>query len=768
MKKLFTLRSFISLLILLILISALAAGIKEGVLDVKDAAFFPVAAFAVTLAYVLGFSTWSARRVWSIVLISGLLVALIETTKLVEPFRIINRSIPQFELEVVYWLFEHVRWLFEKENLEIQLPDTSIFQIQFAEITARTYTFISLIFNASTKNPSVREFIWDMPLLVLAAWAGWGMSRREQTLLAVAPSLVLHTYILQYTSRDVFSLQIAIFALVLLIGVNQKWNISSEKTESGKKTTAETYSAILILSIALTITAGLMPSISFKEVAKKLTKKDDLGETLGLDKETAQTHVNAGTSGLPRQHLIGLSPELSQAIVFTVKTGEIAPAEDAIIDEVIPRHYWRWLTYDVYNGQGWASSPTENDPYSENEALLPVTGDRYKFIHQQVEKTFAQDNRLYWTGSLVRASQQINVSWRIRPESIAQGSDPLLSADMLGATTEKQSYQADSLVPIASANQLRASSQIYPEEVRTRYLALPKATPQRVLDLALKLTTDIPNPYDKAKAIETYLRTFPYSLDVTPPPSKRDVADYFLFELRTGYCDYYATSMVVLTRAVGLPARLVIGYSNGIYNPATAEYVIREANAHSWVEIYFADVGWVEFEPTANQLPMTLPDELPEESNPSIMPFPTISAADLNAQAAQEISRQRNILLISIFLTVVILLVGLSFFLRAQGLLRKHESVGSIYEYVFYHGKKIYKDAPLYETPSIFADKLQARLKTSHHWLSPAPDEIRMLTELYLQEIYSAHPVTKDERIQAVKIWRKLFWRLLSVRFLRL
>ncbi len=764
MKKLFTLRSFISWLILLILISALAAGIKEGVLDVEDAAFFPVAAFAVTLAYVLGFSTWSARRVWSVVLISGFLVALIETAKLVEPLRVINRSIPQFELEVMRWLFEHVRWLFEKENLEIQFPDTTLFQIQFAEIAVRINTFISLIFNASIKNPSVREFIWDMPLLVLAAWAGWGMSRREQTLLAVAPSLVLHTYILQYTGRDVFSLQVAVFALVLLIGINQKWSIPSEKTESGSKTTAETYSAILILSIALTIFAGLMPSISFKEVAKKLTKKDDLGETLGLDKETAQTHVTAGTSGLPRQHLIGLSPELSQTIVFTVKTGEIAPAEDAIIDEVIPRHYWRWLTYDVYNGQGWASSPTENDPYSANEALLPITGDRYNFIHQQVEKAFAQDNRLYWTGSLIRASQPIKVSWRTAPESLAEGIDSILRADMLGATTEKQSYQADSLVPIVSANQLRASSQIYPEEVRTRYLALPETTPQRVLDLAKKLTTDIPNLYDKARAIETYLRTYPYSLDVKPPPSKRDVADYFLFDLKKGYCDYYATSMVVMARAVGLPARLVIGYSTGIYDPTKAEYVVREANAHSWVEIYFAGVGWVEFEPTASQLPITLPEELPEEVYPSITPFPTISESDLNAQAAQEVSRKQNIISLAIVLTVAILLVGLSFFLRAQGLLRMHESVDSIYEYVYYHGKKIYKDAPLHETPSIFADRLQARLRVGHRCLSPAPDEIRLLTKLYLQEIYSAHPITRDERIQAVKVWRKLFWRLLYAR----
>ena len=80
--------------------SALVMGLKEGVRDVQDAAFFPVAAFAVTLGYLLGFSAWSTRRAWSMVLLSGFLVAFIETARLVEPIRIVIRSIPQFEMEL--------------------------------------------------------------------------------------------------------------------------------------------------------------------------------------------------------------------------------------------------------------------------------------------------------------------------------------------------------------------------------------------------------------------------------------------------------------------------------------------------------------------------------------------------------------------------------------------------------------------------------------------------------------------------------------------
>ena len=73
------------------------------------------------------------------------------------------------------------------------------------------------------------------------------------------------------------------------------------------------------------------------------------------------------------------------------------------------------------------------------------------------------------------------------------------------------------------------------------------------------------------------------------------------FDLQKGYCDYYATSMMVLARAAGLPARMVIGYSSGSYDVGLEVYVVTEAQAHSWVEIYFPDYGWVEFEPTAGR-----------------------------------------------------------------------------------------------------------------------------------------------------------------------
>jgi transglutaminase-like putative cysteine protease len=752
MKKLFTLHSAFSLILLLIAISAFVSGIKEGVRAVQDAAFFPVAAFALILSYVFGFSAISMRRVLPIVLLTGFIFAFIESAKLMEPIKNIIHSIPQFELELI-------RWVLEKETPK-SAPDVSIIQLQFSEIVRTAGEFTSRVLSASVKHPPVREFLWDMPLILLAVWAGWRTGRHNQTFLALVPMVGLQAFILNYTGKDTFSLQIAIFAFVMLVGINQTWNIIPEKTENSERAVREIYPAVILLSFVLAIGAGFVPSISIKDVTQKLAKKDNFAEAIGLEKEIIQIST---LSGLPRQHLIGLSPNISNTIIFKVKTGELAPTENIIIKEIVPRHYWRWLTYDIYNGHGWSTSQAENASYSANQYLFPVASDRYKLSHQQVEKSFTQDSRLYWSGSLVRVNQPFNASWRVSPRSLSPESNPLFITDMLGANTKAQTYQADSFVPIISVNQLRDSSQDYPQEIRASYLSLPDSVPQRVLDLAKELTADMTNPYEKAKAIEAYLRTYPYSLDVTPPLPDQDVADYFLFDQKTGYCDYYATSMVVLSRAAGLPARLVIGYANGTYDSTQAEYTVREANAHSWVEVYFAGVGWVEFEPTASQLPIFLPEELPKEVGPSVASSPMTSELGVSASAKLGYSIKQDIPSFAVLLMIIISLATL-WLLRAQGLLQAHDSICSIYEYVYYHGKKIYKDAPLYETPSIFAKNLQDKLQADFRWLSPAQGEIRLLTNLYLQEIYSSHPITKDERIHAEKVWRKLFWRLLYAR----
>jgi transglutaminase-like putative cysteine protease len=140
------------------------------------------------------------------------------------------------------------------------------------------------------------------------------------------------------------------------------------------------------------------------------------------------------------------------------------------------------------------------------------------------------------------------------------------------------------------------------EQIYERYMKLPDNLPQRVKDLSLSLTSSKENNYDKAKAIEQYLASsYPYNLDVRSTPRNRDFVDYFLFDLKEGYCSYYASAMTILARCAGLPARYVEGYMlppDPLKDDRTA-YIISNMQAHAWVEIYFEGYGWLPFEPTS-------------------------------------------------------------------------------------------------------------------------------------------------------------------------
>jgi hypothetical protein len=122
-----------------------------------------------------------------------------------------------------------------------------------------------------------------------------------------------------------------------------------------------------------------------------------------------------------------------------------------------------------------------------------------------------------------------------------------------------------------------------------------------VTELARTVTAGAATPYDQAVALERYLRRYPYDLAVAPAPPQQDAVDYFLFDAKTGYCDYYASAMVVLARSLGIPARLATGYATGEYDAEARAFVVHGDDAHSWPELYFPGAGWVPFEPTGSR-----------------------------------------------------------------------------------------------------------------------------------------------------------------------
>ncbi len=130
------------------------------------------------------------------------------------------------------------------------------------------------------------------------------------------------------------------------------------------------------------------------------------------------------------------------------------------------------------------------------------------------------------------------------------------------------------------------------------YLFLPPELPQRVKDKALEVTAGARGPWEKAHAIERWLRTnFGYTLELDTDES-REPLDYFLFDRKKGHCEYFASAMAIMLRAAGVPTRNVNGFMGGEWNEYGGYVAVRAGDAHSWVEVWIDGAGWVTFDPT--------------------------------------------------------------------------------------------------------------------------------------------------------------------------
>ncbi len=332
---------------------------------------------------------------------------------------------------------------------------------------------------------------------------------------------------------------------------------------------------------------------------------------LGLPEASPLT----GTPGLPNAQLIGAGPELSEVPVFRVRTDDPIPAPG---DQAPPTRYWRGASYDVYTGSGWASSPTSVRTLLAEQPLERFPPERPTLL-QRFER-LAPSTVLYAANAPERFDQPITVQER------APG-------DLATLVGRLESYTAISRPAAPTREELRAATVAIPEGWE-RFLEVPESVPSRVLDLAQEVTGDAATPFDQALRLEAFLRTYTYTLDLPAPPADRDVADYFLFELQQGYCDYYATAMAVMGRAMGLPARLATGFVQGSLDPETGSYLVTEAEAHSWVEIFFDGIGWVEFEPTAGRPGLARRIGSADEALPAPPPIParTIMRSPLAAR----------------------------------------------------------------------------------------------------------------------------------------
>jgi transglutaminase-like putative cysteine protease len=629
-------------------------------------------------------------------------------------------------------------------------------------------------------SPVATAMFWGFCCFVSAAWGSWRLRRQHTPLAAILPGGLLLAAVLNYTRSPALSLASLLALLLMLMALENYAAHETHWESNGLDFSEELRLDVAVTAIALSLgiatVAGAVPSLSFEPVAEMARRvlpspqNRPLAESLGLDARPGAfgEPLALGVTGLPRQHLLGSGSELTQKLVFTVSTNDppVSPSQ-APENPSAPRYYWRSLVYDVYTGQGWQTSATTEAGYSPGEFIFENFTTPGRYLVQRIEGAVDLNGLLYTAGAPAAAARPVTGLWRTPP----QADDP---GDGFAFTLTSNRYQAVSWLAAAGSQDLRQASNLYPPAIAQRYLQLPDSLPMRVRQLALRLTQAQPTNYDKALAIESYLRRYTYNLALPDPPYDRDLSDYFLFELQQGYCDYYATAMVVLARAAGIPARLVTGYATGAFDPQQSQYRVVEADAHSWPELYFPGFGWIEFEPTAG-LSAIQREALAASAG---VLGQTPPPPDLSLAFSPENDPLWRVLianpawLISLLIATALLILSLVAFFKAR-IVSQPELIESMLIKMKRQAQHLDIETSAGQTAYELASALQRRLDpttTGGLWrriLYPCQSDLDRWAQAYSRSVYGPPPLPLLAHGQAISAWKRLRWRLWVARYWR-
>ena len=257
--------------------------------------------------------------------------------------------------------------------------------------------------------------------------------------------------------------------------------------------------------------------------------------------------------------------------------------------------YWRGIALDYFDGKSWS---IDSDNYGDYErsyrrnssGVINILKNRERLIAQEIvtEPTdtdilFAIDHPAGYS-EVGRTVYEVNDSYFLpfKPK-------------------QRIKYKAYSKLSGVSEDELRNSGEDYSYYIRTRYLQLSEVS-KRLKSLALQITSNDSNPRDKVNSIKNYLlREMNYTLVLEDGDEDFPLED-FIFEKKRGHCEYFATAMVIMLRINGIPSRIVNGFIGGTWNKHGNFYLIKESDAHSWVEVYYPGYGWQTSDPTPSTL----------------------------------------------------------------------------------------------------------------------------------------------------------------------
>jgi len=445
----------------------------------------------------------------------------------------------------------------------------------------------------------------------LAIWSGYALARHGDPLGALLPGGLAIVLISAYDFHSASRMGYLAFYLFLGLALFGRLNFIQNRRDWTARRVYLNPEAPTDLSLSIIVSAALVVVLAWNlpvtvneykdaaqfwsEAAKPLEGiRQKLHDAFAPVRQPVPTNAH----DYYNQNLdLGIGSVHSDAVMFTVQV----PPEAL----VLPRHYWQGIAYDHYENGHWKSTAPSQANFQPHDEYLPLADNSSTLAARYVFNTFMGGQQLLYTPA--------NTVWVSRSSSVEffPAGEKDIDVAMIRSTqwiASGEGYQARAPVHDPTVADLRQTGEGYPDWVTQNYLQLPEGFSPPTVQLAHDITRDSQTPYDKAASITDYLRSnMFYSERISAPPLGSDPIEWFLFHSKEGFCNYYASAEVLMLRSIGVPARLVAGFSEGEKSQVGNIYTVRDKNAHAWPEVYFPGVGWVEFEPTGNQDPLVRP-----------------------------------------------------------------------------------------------------------------------------------------------------------------
>ena len=495
-------------------------------------------------------------------------------------------------------------------------------------------------------------FLTLMSLLfwTLSVYAGYSLTRHAHPWRAILPIglalIVIHTYDSFFNIRTWFLAGYLFFALLLVARLHFL-NRHSRWKQTGAY--LPPYLDLDFIRFALLVTSvivllawtapALATAVSPAEQVwrRAISPWNAVRERLSTAFSALQSSVGFVSDFYGDTLSLGRGNPLTDTVVMTVQSPPLVAAG--------VRYYWRARVYDFYDGAWTSTLPSTEELSPENFADLEIPD-----LEGRTTASFTFKSN-YPIQILYTPSQPLWVDRKVEA-LLAHNTDGTQDIGLLKAVPylgAQGTYQVEASLSSASVSQLREAGTEYPRWVTERYLQLPDTITPRTRELAAQIAATLDNPYDITQSITAFLRgSLEYSETIPSVPRGREPIDWILFDHQQAFCNYYASAEIVMLRSLGIPARLSVGYAQGeqtsLEEPGLVPtlgaggenipqeigalgdlYTVRHRDAHAWPEVYFPGLGWVEFEPTASQLPLfrpqgitsleNTPDPVPAESD---------------------------------------------------------------------------------------------------------------------------------------------------------